>query len=194
MNPALSISLLWLLAMLGAAAHMTPARLARADWARALAAYASAFWIATILSPQPNWIGLLIGTAAFWRLIAGPAGRSGSVVAGGSAALAAALQMAGGVPLWIAAALGLAALCAAGLARGGAGEGGVALREHVLVVVALASPAIGLAADAAYGWQSAVMLNRTVQPAAVPAPPVWAIAILVLAGAAGVIRGFWVRR
>ncbi|MEJ2411157.1 MAG: hypothetical protein P8Y48_18140 [Novosphingobium sp.] len=194
MTPALSVSLIWLLAMLACAAHMAPARLAPSELARAVGAYGLTFAAASFLSPQPNWVGVLIGIAAFWRLISGPMVRIGPGIAGACAALAAALQWSGGLPYWTSAALGVAALLCAGLVLGRVPEGRVSFREHVLVMAALAAPAIGLWADVAYGWQSATVLNRAAQPVAALTPPVWTIIILVLALAAGVIRGIWVRR
>ena len=194
MTPALSVSLIWLLAMLAAAAHMAPARLSSPELARAIGAYVVTFGAATLVSPQPNWVGVLIGIAAFWRLIAGPMVRSGPMIAGACAALAAALQVAGGLPFWVSAALGFVALLGAGLVLGRVPEGRVVLREHVLVVTALATPAIGLAADVTYGWHSAAMLNRAAEPVGPFMPPIWAVAVLALALTAGAIRGFWVRR
>ncbi len=194
MNPALAVSLIWLLAMLAAAAHMAPARLAPAELARAVAAYVLTFWAAPLLSPQPNWVGVLIGVAAFWRLIAGPMPRTGPIVAGACAALAAALQVAGGIPYWPAAALGFVALLGAGLMLGRVPGKRIAFREHVLIASALGAPAIGLAGDVAYGWQSATVLNRAAEPLATLAPPVWAIIILALAIIAGAVRGLWIRR
>ncbi|QKS01194.1 hypothetical protein F9288_17335 [Sphingomonas sp. CL5.1] len=193
-NPALSVSLIWLLAMLAAAAHMAAARPAPAGPALAVAAYMLLLWPACLVTPQPNWVGVLIGIAAFWRLIAGPMPRAGPLIAGACAALAAALQVAGGLDYRVAGALGLVALLGAGLAPARAPGGRVAFREHVLVVAALAAPAFGLAGDAAYGWRSATMLNRAAGPPHALAPPLWALAILALALAAGVIKGFWIRR
>ncbi len=193
MTPALSVSLIWLLAMLAAAAHMAPPRPGLADLGRAIAVYAATFAAASLVSPQPNWVGVLVGIAAFCRLIAGPMGRAGPVLAGLSAALAASLQGAGGLPFWIAASLGIAALLGGALLPGRT-EGRAALRETVLIVAALAAPAIGLAADVAYGWHSATVLNRAAGPVSADMPPVWALAVLALALAAGVLRGFWVRR
>lgn len=194
MSPALSVSLIWLLAMLSAAAHMAPARLAPAELARAVGAYALMFWAASFVSPQPNWVGVLIGIAAFWRLIAGPMSRTGPLIAGACAGLAAALQAAGGLPFWSSAGLGFFALLGAGLVLGRAPEGRITFREHVLVAAALATPAIGLAADVAYGWQSAAILNRAAQQTTALMPPLWAMTIIALAIAAGAIRGLWVRR
>jgi hypothetical protein len=194
MTPALSVSLIWLLAMLAAAAHMAPARLAPAELARAVIAFALIFWVVPYLSPQPNWVGVLVGVAAFWRLIAGPMPRIGPVLAGSCAALAAALQVAGGIPYWLAAALGFAALLVAGLVLGRVPIRRIAFREHVLIVSALGAPTIGLAGDVAYGWHSAAVLNRAAAPLASVSPPIWAIIILVLAVVAGAVRGLWIRR
>ena len=194
MSPALSVSLIWLLAMLSAAAHMAPVRLTLVELARAAGAYALTFWAASLVSPQPNWVGVIIGIASFWRLIAGPMVWMGPLVAGACAALAAALHAAGGLPFWPSAALGIFALLGGGFMLGRAPGGRMVLREHVLVATALATPAIGLAADIAYGWQSAAILNRAAQPAAALMPPLWAMTIIVLAITAGAIRGLWARR
>lgn len=194
MTPVLSVSLIWLFTMLAAVAHMAAGRRNLSGFAGAVGVYAVTFAAAAFVSPQPNWVGVLIGIAAFWRLIAGPMARTGPIIAGSSAALAAALQMMGGLSLSIAAPLGFAALFGARLVVGHTSDGRTAIREDVLIVAALATPVVGLAADFAYGWQSAALLNREAEQVGALMPPIWTIAILTLALTAGVIKGLWARR
>ena len=194
MSPALSVSLIWLLTMLGSAAHMSSARSVAAGLVPALGAFAVVFFAASFLSPQPNWVGVCVGFAAIWRLIVGPMPRTGSLIAGASAAAAAALQVAGGLPDWLAATLGLSALLVAGFTRRRGAEGHQSYREQILIVTALATPAIGLAADAVYGWRSATALNRPSPPIEIVVLPGWAFVLLALAFAAGILKGVWVSR
>lgn len=193
MTPVLVVSLLWLLAMLAATAHFGPAERRVAGVASALAAFCVAMGGALLLSPQPNWVGVLIGLAAFWRLIAGRP-RGGAFLAGAGAGLVAALQMAAGLDPWLALTLACVALLAAARAAWTMAPGGAEVGEAVLLCVAFAAPAIGLAADIAFGWQSAAVLNQQSAAQALPGAPVWAIAIVLLALVAGVIRGALKRR
>ena len=193
MNPVLVVSSLWLFAMLAAVAYFRHVERKVAGLATALVAFGVAMADALMLAPQPNWVGVLIGLAAFWRLIAGRL-RADALLAGSGAGLVAALQVAAGLSPWLALALGLAALVAAALVAWTMAQGGGAIGDIALLCAALAAPAIGLAADVAYGWHSARALNQQVVAQAAPAAPAWAIGLLLLAFAAGVIRGAWTRR
>jgi len=186
-----SVSLIWLLAMLAAAAFVHDSGRGAIGVLRMALAFPVTLAVALWLSPQPNWVGVLIGVMAIWRLIAGPFGRVGGLLGGVCAGLAAALQVAGGVPLWIAAALAAGALAlVAWLPRGSANRD---LPREMMVVIALAVPLAGLAGDLVYGWHSAAVLNRGASAPSVP-PPAWAIAIAALALVAGAIRGIWIKR
>ncbi|HWJ69207.1 MAG TPA: hypothetical protein VNS79_04060 [Sphingobium sp.] len=187
-----AVSLMWLLAMLAAAALVHDA----ARSARALLPMGLAFLVTSAValwfSPQPNWVGVLIGIIAIWRLVGGPFARVGGLLGGVCAGLAAALQVAGGVPLGVAGGLAAGALViAAALPRAPAGRD--MTREIMVIVAALAIPVIGLAADLVYGWHSAAVLNRGAA-VATTSPPLWAIGIVALALVAGLIRGLWARR
>jgi len=188
---SLSVSLLWLFAMLSAAAHFQDAGRGFAGALGGALTFAIVYPLAIALSPQPNWIGVLIGLAAWWRLITGRLPRMGGVLAGSCAALAAALQTAGGASPWMTVTVAAVALLAAFI-YAGAGRSAVA-RQTMLMVCALGAPIVGLAGDMLYGWQSATMLNRGIAVAA-PSPPVWAIIIVGLAIVAGLVRGYWIRR
>lgn len=146
--------------------------------------------LALWLSPQPNWVAVLIAAGAFWRLIAGPLPRIGGILAGASAGLVAALQVAGGVTAWLAVPVTALGLACSYVWSGHVGRFG----DRALLAVALATPPIGLANDILFGWQSATMLGRDGVEAAAPSPPAWAIGIVGLALAAGIFRGLWVRR
>jgi hypothetical protein len=188
-----SVSVIWLLAMLAAAAHVQDARRSFASGAAVALSFLVVAPLAVWLSPQPNWVGVLLGVGASWRLIAGPLPRAGSLLAGASAALAAALQVAGGISPWLAFPVAAAALAAAFAWRAGSAANDN-LREIVLVIGALGFPIAGLAGDLAFGWVSASVLNvGVVQPVA-PEPPLWALAVVGLAVVAGVIRGIWIKR
>lgn len=190
---SLSASVLWLLAMLAATVHLQDAGRSPGNGLRAAATFGLILPLASWLSPQPNWVAVLLALAAFWRLIAGPLPRIGGALAGASAGLAAALQIAGGVPWWLAAPVtGLGLACA--FAWGGSLASSSRPRESVLVAVALAMPPVGLAGDLVFGWQSATMLGRDGVDVAAPAPPTWAIGVIGLALLAGLAKGFWVRR
>lgn len=190
---SLSISLIWLLALLAASAHVqqggkTVGRLVQGALAFALVLVAALF-----LSPQPNWIGVLVGVTAMWQLIGGPLTRMSAVLGGACAGLAAALQIAAGLSFWIAVPLAAGALLAAGtvLARSTARNG---LRDMVLIVTALATPALGLAGDLVYGWHSAAVLNGGAVAQHDMPTPAWAVVIVALALLAGALRGIWKRR
>jgi hypothetical protein len=183
---SLSVSLIWLLAVIAAAIHARdcPRRLAGAFWA--LGAFIVTLALAMMLSPQPNWIGVLVGVGAFWRLIAGPLPRAGPLLGGASAALAAALAIAGGVSLWLAGPLTLAAFALALGLRGERSAARIRELEIVLVVTALCAPALGR--------HSATMLQRDAIAVVAPAPPAWTLAIVGFALVAGLLRGIWIRR
>jgi len=187
-----SVSLIWLLAMLAAAALVhDAARSARTMLPMGLAFFAI-LAVALWFSPQPNWVGVLIGVIAIWRLVSGSFPRAGGLLGGVCAGLAAALQVAGGVPLGIAGGLAAGALAiAAALPRAPAGRD--MTREIMVIVAALAVPVIGLAADLVYGWHSAAVLNHGVAVTSA-SPPGWAIGIVTLALVAGLIKGLWARR
>ena len=190
---SLSVSLIWLLAMLGAAAHLRDSdrTAVNALWVGAI--FAVTMLLANWLSPQPNWIGVLIGIAAMWRLIAGPQPRAALAVAGASGGMAGALAMAGGIPAVPAAGVTLAALLAAVLLREKRRASGFR-QEALLIPVALAAPLIGLAGDLVFGWHSASMLSGEAGALDAASPPDWAIAIVGAALLAGLVRGIWIKR
>lgn len=190
---SIAVSLIWLLALLAASTHVQPGSRKPAALLAMAVVFALALPLALRLSPQPNWIGVLIGLTAMWQLVGGPLRRAGNLLGAVCAALAAALQIAGGVPLWLAASLAGAGLIVALVAvPRQAKQGGV--RDMLLIAVALGAPAIGLAADLVYGWHSAAMLNLGAVARADVATPAWAIAIVVLALLGGALRGIWKRR
>lgn len=186
-----TVAAIWLLAMLAAAAHLPDSRRRSMSLGVAVTAFVAVLPAAIWLSPQPNWIGILIGLGTSWRLIAGPLPRAGSVLAGSSAALAAALQVSGGISAWLAISVAAAALLAAFAWAGRSRDR--TMRELMLVVAALGAPLAGLVGDLLFGWQSASMLNRGIAVAS-PAPPTWAVAIVGLALMAGLLRGYWIKR
>jgi hypothetical protein len=190
---AVSVSIIWLLAMLAAAAHLQDSARNARNGLAAAAAFMVIVLPAVWLSPQPNWIGVLLGIGASWRLIVGPLPRFGSALAGASAALAAALQIAGGVSPWLALSVTAAGLAVAFLWRGGLVANG-SLREVVLVLDAFGLPLAGLTGDLLFGWASASMLNVGAAHPVAPEPPLWALAIVGAAILAGLIRGAWIKR
>ena len=60
-----------------------------------------------------------------------------------------------------------------------------------MIAVALILPVIGLSGDIVYGWQSAGMLGGAEASGRSVDPPAWALAIVGLALAAGLVRGVW---
>ncbi len=189
----LSVSALWLLGMLAAAAHAQDAGRTQANGWRMAIAFVVVAPLAMWLTPQPNWIAVLLALGAFWRLIAGPMGRVGGLLAGASAALVAALQIAGGVAYWLALPVTVFGLALAFAWSGG----GTQYRrwEWVLVAVAILLPPVGLANDIIYGWQSATVLNQqAVESAEAVTTPGWAIAIVGAALLVGLVKGIWIRR
>ncbi|HTN14288.1 MAG TPA: hypothetical protein VL017_10555 [Devosia sp.] len=188
-----SVSLIWLLAMLAGAAALQDCRRSRGTLIAAALAFAGALTAAHFVNPQPNWVGVIVGLLASWRLIAGPLPRAAAWIAGACAGLAAALQIAGGVSLLLAAGVTGAALGAALLlTRPGSRSG--TMRGAALVAAALGAPVAGLASDLLFGWRSATMLAQDTASATAPHPPMWAIAIVVLALAAGLLKGMWIKR
>jgi len=190
---ALSVSVIWLFAMLAATAHLRDASRDARNGIAAAVAFAVVAPLAVWLSPQPNWVGVLLGIGASWRLIAGPLPRFGSLIAGGSAALAAALQIGAGVSPWLALGVTAAALAIAFLWRPGPATHDGS-REVVLVLTALGLPLAGLASDLLFGWVSASMLNVNVSQPVAPAPPEWTLAVVGVAIVAGLIKGVWIKR
>lgn len=191
---SLSVSLIWLLAMLAAAIHARDCARGPLGAAWAAGAFLATVAIAMLLSPQPNWIGVLVGIGSFWRLIAGPLPRAGLILSGVSAGLAAALVIAGGISPWLAAPLTGAVFALAFALRDAPDAARARELEIALVAVALAAPALGLAGDLVFGWHSATMLNRDATAAIAPAPPPWTLAIVGFALLAGIFRGIWIRR
>ncbi len=190
---SLSISLIWLLALLAASAHVQQGEKDVAELVQGGLVFALVLAGALFLSPQPNWIGVLVGLTAMWQLIGGPLPRMSAVLGAVCAGLAAALQVAAGLSFWIAVPLAAGALVAGGavLARSTARNG---LRDMVFIVTALATPAIGLAGDLVYGWHSAAVLNRGVVAQHDVPTPAWAVVIVALALLAGALRGIWKQR
>lgn len=190
---SLSVSLIWLLALLAASAHVQHGERGMIALLAMVPAFALAFVGGIYLSAQPNWVGVLVGLTAMWQLIDGPLQRAGNLLGAGCAGLAAALQVAGGVPVWLAAALGASALIFAALALK-RGPARARVRDAVLIATALAAPIVGLAGDLVYGWHSAAVLNRgAVAEMGVSTPP-WAVAVVVLALLGGALRGIWKKR
>jgi hypothetical protein len=187
-----AVSVLWLLALVAGFVLFRDCGLSLRTCCAAGAALAIAFGLGIALSPQPNWIGVLVAVIAFWRLIGGAAPRSAPWLAGCCAGLAAALQAGAGVPVWQAGGITTAALALA-MVAGRAGRSGLA-GEWALVVVALAAPVFALAADLSYGWQSAAVLNTQVVRVDAPPPPLWAWIVAGLSLTAGLAIGAWRKR
>jgi hypothetical protein len=119
--------------------------------------------------------------------------RAGGVLAGTSAALAAALQVAAGANPWLAVGVTFAGLALA-FQCGGNRKGSMRLREAILVGIAIVLPPVALANDIVFGWHSASVLGEGAINLPSPTPPAWAIAILALALVTGLIRGIRVKR
>ena len=188
-----SVSLIWLFAMLAATVHLGDCKPGLRSAVGTVLAFVSIYAAALWFSPQPNWIGVLIGLGAFWRLIAGPLPRAGMVLAGASAGLAASLQIAGGISPWLVLPVTAVALALAFLLGRPRTEQG-SLREKALILVASAAPLVGLASDMIFGWQSATMLSRDAVAAATVETPGWTIAIVAVAVVAGLAKGIWIKR
>jgi hypothetical protein len=193
MMVSLSVSFLWLLALAAAAVHAQDGRRTLGNGLRMAAAFVLVTPAALWLSPQPNWIGVLMALGVFWRLIAGPLPRIGGVLGGASAALAAALQIAAGAAPWLAIGLTIVALGGA-FWWGGNRDSGMRRREALLVGIAILLPPVALLGDILFGWQSAAVLGQGAVDLSASAPPAWAIAVLALALLAGLMKGLWVRR
>ncbi|RIV85493.1 hypothetical protein D2V17_10385 [Aurantiacibacter xanthus] len=188
-----TIPLIWLLALLAAAIHLRDGGRTVRSALWAAAGFALVLPAALWLAPQPNWIAVLVTIGAMARLIAGGGKRSGPLLAGISAGLAASLVAAAGIEPWPAAMVTFAALLAAfGLQSGSARAS--PRDEHLLVGVALMLPVVGLSGDLIYGWQAAGMLGEGAKAAGALEPPVWALAIVGLAIVAGLVRGLWASR
>lgn len=187
-------SALWLLAMLAAAAHLRDARRGVGSALPAAAAFGAVLALSLgLLPPQPNAVGVLLGGAAAWRLLARPWPRAGAAWAGACAALAAGLLVAGGQAPWLAIALTAVALLAVLGWRPVAPSAGRP-QAVLLLLVALAAPLLGLSPDLLYGWHSALALSQAAAPVAALSPPAWSLLILALALVAGLIRGMWTVR
>ncbi|MEN7538482.1 hypothetical protein [Aurantiacibacter flavus] len=187
---SIAVSLIWMLALIAAAMHLRDGgrTLSSALWAAL--GFALILPCALWLSPQPNWIAVLVTMGAIWRLIADGGSRLGPLLAGASAGLAAALVATAGIQTWIAGSLSAAALIVAFTLQ--TGRGSAKWRdEQLMIAVALILPVIGLSGDIVYGWQSAGMLGEGSASGASVDPPLWALAIVGLALAAGLVRGIW---
>lgn len=187
----LSVSMLWLLGMLAALSFAQDAERTLGSGVKMAITFGLVIPLASWLTPQPNWIAVLLACAACWRLIAGPMRKTGPFFAGASAALVAALQIAGGISLWLAIPVTALGLVLAFLWNSGPRS---PRWEWVMVGVALALPPVGLANDILYGWHSATVLNQETAEAAANTPPAWAIVIIGAALIAGLVRGYWVKR
>lgn len=188
------VLILWVLALLGAALWVRDSRRQPRALLAAVLGFVLAWALALgLLSPQANWIGVLLGLAAGLRLLSGTWPRAGAVVGGGSAGLAAALLTAAAVPTALALALSLAALLLVFLWRPAESA---ASRPHdaVLAWLTLGAPLLGLFPDLVYGWQSAMVLNQGVPAATRPWPAPWAALLPALALLAGALRAIWIQR
>jgi phage shock protein PspC (stress-responsive transcriptional regulator) len=194
MTSSFVVSAVWLLCMLGAAAHAARPVARMTDVLQMAVAFALSFALAVLFTPQPNWISLCVAILAMWRLLQGLSPRTDRVLGGVCAGLAAALHLGSGVPAWLAIGAPVVILAVAiWMARGFARETGPG-REIALVAAALVAPIVGLAPDIAAGWRSAEVLNRAAGAPQVQAIPAWAISFVVLALVAGAARAFWIRR
>lgn len=158
---------------------------------REAAAGAAAFGVVLALTPALGFsspaLALLAGIAAGWVLVRPSAAMRDFILAGMCAALAAGLNQAQGLSVWMAAGA-CAALLGVGVLLLPAGDKRSAPRQAMLIAAALASPFIAAATDVMAGWQSAQALNRAL-PESDAAVPLWTIGILVLALGAGCLRG-----
>ncbi len=183
------VSIVWFLAMLGAAVLVRDAGRAVATTLWAGIGFVGTFPLALWLSPQPNWIGVLVGVVAMWRVIGGASARFAPILSGSISGLAASLMVAAGAPSTASVAVTVAVLLLASVLRPAAAGGAVATREHVLALIALATPLVGLLADMLFGWQSAAVLNQQEIEINAPSVPAWGLAIVGLALVVGVVRG-----
>lgn len=188
----LAVSALWLLGMLASVAFVQSVTLTWRVAAGAVVSFAALLPAALYMSPQPNWVAVLLACAVMWRLIAGPSAHTAGLLAGLSAALVAALQIASGVSVWLAAPVSLLGLAAA-FAWGKGGSAGLRW-DWLLFACALAVPPLGLINEIIYGWQSASALNQGATAQEAVATPGWAIALVGAALIAGLVRGLWIKR
>lgn len=187
-----AVSALWLLGMLACVAFVQSVPLTRAVIIGAVAGFAVVLPLALFLSPQPNWVSVLLSSAIIWRLIAGPSARTAGLLAGLCAALVAALQIASGVSAALAAPVSFVGLAVAFV--WGKGGGGGLRWEWVLFACALAIPPLGLINEIIYGWQSAAALKQGATTQNAVATPDWAIALVGASLIAGLVRGLWIKR
>jgi hypothetical protein len=142
------------------------------------------------LKARPEWVGVVVGVIAVWRLIGRPSPLADNLMSGACLGLAGALYVAQGVQPALAVALTVAtfgvALWLASAVKDWRGWG--------LALAALAAPVAGLLPALAFGWRSAQVLNRAAAESAVRPIPWWTLGWVGLALAAGVVRGLWVRR
>ena len=153
-----AFTLIWVLALIAAAIHLRDGGRTVRSALWAAVGFALALPVALWLAPQPNWIAVLVTIGAIWRLIAGGGSRSGPLLAGISAGLAAALVATAGIETATAVGLTAAALVAAFVLQPGRGIASPR-DEHLLVAAVLILPVAGLSGDIVYGWQSAAMLG-----------------------------------
>ena len=123
---SIAVSLIWLLALIAAAMHLRDGGRTPSSALWAAIGFALIMQCALWLSPQPNWIAVLVAIGAIWRVIADGGPRRGPLLAGASAGLAAALVATAGIAPWIAASLTGAALVAAFALQARSGQGEVA--------------------------------------------------------------------
>jgi hypothetical protein len=150
-----------------------------------------AFWFPVAV----GFAGLVVALMGSWQLFHNTSPRFSAFAAGSSAALGSSLLAGQGAPFVASALLGFAVVSLAfQLARRRPGFASTRLREEALSAASLAALALASVPTIAAGWQSALTLNRSDEPAGPASMAAWVWVFIAIATLLGVTRSLWTRR
>lgn len=183
------VSIIWLGGMVMAALLLRDGAISLRSLASAALAYAAGLALCLWLSPQPNWVSMLLLLIMLWRVAKGPQRRLAATLAALCAALVSSLQISGGLEAWLAVILALIGFASFWILPRIAAPSS----EGRLICAALAALAAGMASDFLYGWNAALVIlaNDNAQSVSLPN---WTWGIIMLALIAGMIWGKMAKR
>jgi hypothetical protein len=188
------VSIIWLCGMVLAALFMRDSRFSARTMGIGALVYAAALPLSLLLSPQPNWVGVLLLLIALWRVAKGARQTRDVMLAALCAALVSSLQIAGGLSHEVAVIVAVFGLiCGAILPRGGGAVASADMATGRIMAAALLAFFAGMASDFLYGWNAALVIMAK-DSAPIAALPSWTVGIIMLALVAGMIRGMMAKR
>jgi hypothetical protein len=150
-----------------------------------------AFWFPVAV----GFAGLVVALMGSWQLFRNASPRFSAFAAGSCAALGSSLFAGQGAPFVASTLIGFAVVSLAfQLARRRPGFASTRLREEALSAASLAALALASVPTVAAGWQSALTLNRSDEPAGPASMSAWVWVFIAVATLLGVTRSLWTRR